>query len=1135
MNKAVCIGVLLLTSATIFASPFPEKGKRTLPFVYYLDSQISEDILADSSEIRNISVEFDLLPQNSAAGGGTLLRYVDKDNWIYVGCDKATDHLGFAGWYVETPTGKTEIARDISKLYAHYGRHIKVNCIGRTVTVYVDGEQISHTYIPDLPLQAGKTGFRVKEKGNVQISNVVCKAVPEPERVVAKKKNGYTLSSSLMEVGLNKDFPSVSSYTWKKNGAKLNGQPFATRDLLLNGNYYRPKVSSKQEAEKLLYTLDVKEIGVTITVSCEVTDNRLRLTVTSIEEQGDFKVKTIAFPEHYLVSVPNTEPGACLSVANTVHSDSIYPLIEKTADDTYRYGTILMLNTDKLVATLESNSQYNTRQFLFQSVPVSGSLATGIWGNEWIYRGHDGQITEQPYIQVILADDCNDDKKIDWQDGATALQKVYPEPYGADMLRNSYATITMNFASCAQYPFLRQLDNLKKFYLATDGFGQMIELKGYQSEGHDSGHPDYGGNYNKRAGGRQDLALLAREAKKYNAAIGVHINHSESYPEARAYNDRIVTDMPAWSWLDQSYFINKEADMLDGTFESRLKQLKTDIPNLSFIYLDTYREYRWLAYQTAKLFNGNGWAIWTEDEDVFDREAVWIHHNPGAKSLIHRFVHHQFRDGYAKHPALLGGYSRSREIGFMGWQKGCDFPGVIRSFFTEQLPYRYLMHYPVMQLDSAKAILESGLEAYGNAQSGSVIRRGDQVLMSGGSVFIPWDPVKEDRIYHYNTQGGKTSWILPQSWKDTKKVYLYLLGSKGRKLTKTIPVDNGRIEIESLPGTGYVLYKQAVGDAPEIDWSTGSPVKDTGFDGNAFKYWTKEGNKEAISVSTTDYGQDYLSIKGTSTAGVHQSIQGLIPGKDYIASVWVNVTGKKEATLDIRTDNFNKKASICESRVMNYTDNTDRFRTTWQRLKLPFRMPEGNEDLILSLTGGDAISDTSSVSFDDVRIVACLQAQKAGYDFFEDFEQVDEGWGPFIASQPSAFTTHLSQRHDVYTNNTIDGDWSLATWRENNGEVYRTSPAIIRFTPEQEYEVSFDYTVDTSGIYKVVGKSLSTGEKVFSYDLNRPGKCQVRFSTPACNDFYIAVEKQGNGLLVIDNFGIKGRMSTDYRRKMLTF
>lgn len=1125
INRICVIGVVCVMPAVSFAVSYPKKEVKDSSRVYKLSVDTDSLVLLNGFSAVNSTVEFDLLPQNSSAQAGVLLRYVDENNWVYVGCDKATDHLGFAYWYVETPKGKTEIARDISKLYAHHQRRIKVNCIGRMLTVYVDGEQITHKYIPELPLSTGQIGFRVRDKGNVRISNVVCRLVEEPVKTPVKKKSYYTLSSPRMDVLLNKDFPSVHVYIWKKDRSQLDGQPLDVRTVTINGDTYQPVVTGKANANRINYTLKVKEIAVDLEVCCEVKENILQLSVTDIKEKGDFKVKTLAFPDHNLVSVSHAVSGSCLSVANNVHADIFYPLKDKVVDSTRQYGSILLLNTDKLAATLESNSIFNTRQFLYQSTRVAGSTVTGIWGNEWIYRGHDGEKVDLPYIKVILADDVNQDNKIDWQDGAIALRKEYPAPMGIDMLRNSYATITMNFASCAQYPFLRQLDNIKKFFLATDGFGQVLELKGYQSEGHDSAHPDYSCNYNERAGGQKELAFLAKEARKYNAHIGVHINHSESYPEARAFNDRIVTDMPAWSWLDQSYFINKEADMLAGTFEKRLNQLKADVPDLSFVYLDTYREYRWLAYQTARLFNRNGWAIWTEDADVFDKEAVWIHYNPEAKSLIHRFVHHQYRDGYAAHPALLGGYNRGAEIGFMGWQKGRDFNGVIRNFFTKQLPYRYLMYYPVLQLNKERAVLESDLVAIGNKEEGTVIKRGEMTLMSEDCVFIPWNPVTEEKIYHYNVRGGKTTWRLPLSWKDQTMVYVYELGSLGRRLTGTLPVRNEQIEIEAQPDKGYVIYKQEMEPLPEMRWSEGSPVKDTGFDSQSFKSWKKQNTMEALTIKETDYGQHYLEVKGTESAAVNQCIDGLVPGKEYIVSVWVNIMGSKKAILAVQSgEELSVQASVTESPVMNYTDNTDRFRTTWQRLKVPFRLPENKKEIVLSLKGGTAVDDTAAVCFDDVRLVECPHSRKAGFDYFEDFEHVDEGWGPFIPSQPGAFTTHLAQKHDVYTDNTIHGNWSLVTWRERNGEVYRTSPSVIRFAPEQEYEIGFDYKVDTGGVYKVIGKSLSTGEQVFSYDLNRSGKCNIRFKTPACADFYITVVKQGNGLLVIDDFGIKGEL-----------
>lgn len=562
MNRIIIITAACMVSLLSLASQASAKDTKISSNVYLLKAKTDSLVLINDFSAVNSTVEFDLLPQNSHAQVGLLLRYVNENDWVYVGCDKATDNLGFAHWYVETPKVKKHIARDISKLYAHHRRRIKVNCIGRTLTVYVDGEQIIHKYIPELSLSAGQIGFRVHGKGNVQISNVVCRSVKETVNLPAKKKSYHTLSSPCMDVLLNKDFPSVQAYIWKKDRSRLDGQPFDVKTVTINGDTYRPVVRGKAEKDRVLYMMKIKEIDVELHVCCEVKENILQISITDIKEKGDYKVKTLAFPDHYLVSLSNVVSDGCLSIANNVRSDTFYPLKDKKIDNTSQYGSIVIMNTDKLAATLESNSIYNTRQFLYQSVQISDSIVTGIWGNEWIYRGHDGKVVDQPYIKVILADDRNQDNKTDWQDGAIALRKVYPEPFGADMLRNSYATITMNFASCAQYPFLRQLDNIKKFYLATDGFGQMLELKGYQSEGHDSAHPDYAGNYNERAGGKKELAFLAKEARKYNAHIGVHINHSESYPEAKAFNDRIVTDMPAWSWLDQSYFINKEADML---------------------------------------------------------------------------------------------------------------------------------------------------------------------------------------------------------------------------------------------------------------------------------------------------------------------------------------------------------------------------------------------------------------------------------------------------------------------------------------------------------------------------------------------------------------------------------------------
>ena len=73
--------------------------------------------------------------------------------------------------------------------------------------------------------------------------------------------------------------------------------------------------------------------------------------------------------------------------------------------------------------------------------------------------------------------------------------------------------IAMNFGSQAQNPFLMTLDGIKKINLHTDGLGQGVLLKGYGSEGHDSGHLNYA-DIGKRIGGVEDFKTLIEKSEE---------------------------------------------------------------------------------------------------------------------------------------------------------------------------------------------------------------------------------------------------------------------------------------------------------------------------------------------------------------------------------------------------------------------------------------------------------------------------------------------------------------------------------------------------------------------------------------------------------------------------------------------
>ena len=115
-------------------------------------------------------------------------------------------------------------------------------------------------------------------------------------------------------------------------------------------------------------------------------------------------------------------------------------------------------------------------------------------------KAHNGIVfpaytKELPSAKVVITEDANADNKVDWQDGAIAYRSIMNNPQGWEKVKDITAyRIAMNFGSQAQNPFLMTLDGIKKINLHTDGLGQGVLLKGYGSEGHDSGHLNYAGH-----------------------------------------------------------------------------------------------------------------------------------------------------------------------------------------------------------------------------------------------------------------------------------------------------------------------------------------------------------------------------------------------------------------------------------------------------------------------------------------------------------------------------------------------------------------------------------------------------------------------------------------------------------------
>ena len=572
-----------------------------------------------------------------------------------------------------------------------------------------------------------------------------------------------TISSDEMKVSVDSKFPRVAGYEiLKGNGAgkKMYGQTEKLDTIVLNqtkaddttGIAVKPEVTSEKnkEGNKMVYTMKVddKENNIHATIKAElvVKKNTLAFNIKSVErEKGSALVKTINIPNHNLVSVRTTQAGARFDGANMsnntqksgdTHQDVASMKAGKTG---YMYAFV---SSSDLSAGLWSNSENNVnadwQRVVANAAEKDGYHETGLSSNYWTWqKGEDyreeSEDYELPSTKIAITADENSDTKVDWQDGAIAYRDIMNNPKGSKLVPDRTAIrIAMNFSSQAQNPFLMTLDNVKKVYLNTDGLGQSVLLKGYGSEGHDSGHLNYA-DIGTRIGGAEDMTTLMKEGAKYGATFGIHVNASETYPESIYFEeDRLMKGSNGkysygWNWLDQGININADYDLKNGR-EQRFLDLKEKLDkadpdgknDLDFIYVDVWGNGQsgdngtWASRQLAKEITepcdwrlAGEWGHANEYDSTFQHWAADLTYggasNKGINSSITRFIRNHQKDswvgdypsygGAAVNP-LLGGYDMKD---FEGWQGRNDYKGYIENLFDDDVSTKFLQHYEVMQ------------------------------------------------------------------------------------------------------------------------------------------------------------------------------------------------------------------------------------------------------------------------------------------------------------------------------------------------------------------------------------------------------------------------------------------------------
>ncbi|MFH9724373.1 endo-alpha-N-acetylgalactosaminidase family protein [Streptomyces sp. NPDC017254] len=951
------------------------------------------------------------------------------------------------------------------------------------------------------------------------------------------------IASARLAVAVAEDFPRVLSYTDRTTGARLLGSTAPVTQVVLNGTArtVQAKGAPVLTATAAAYTLTFPELpGVEIDARLSVEGRTTTFKVTAVRDTEAFRIGTLDIPGHDLVSVGSSDAGAAtaftrLDPDSTRTADVFAQVTDASAAEANPVGaSYALVNTGRLAAAVESNSSYDKpsgasardgARFWHQARRSGTETRVGVWSGQWTYRGEGAPKPASgdglPWAKVVVTPDANADGATDWQDGAVAFRTIgIKAPGSEDTPDRVVAHIPFNFASQATHPFLRTLDDVKRISLSTDGLGQFALLKGYGSEGHDSAHPDYGGNYNKRAGGLTDLNVLLKEGRKWGADFGVHVNATESYPEAKNFSETLVDKTkPGWNWLNQSYYIDQRRDINSGDLARRFQQLRDETDrNLSTLYIDVYYTHGWIADETMRAVQKQGWNVATEWSEKFERASLWSHWandldyggatNKGLNSQIVRFIRNGEKDVWNNHPVL----GQTALVDFEGWTGETDWNAFTANIWQRNLPAKYLQQQKITRWNGNDLTFTGGVR--GTVENGARTFYDDgRKVLDGETYLLPWDGGK--KLYHYNKAGGKTSWAVPAG---AGSYSVYKLTDNGRVKTATVRPADGKITLDAVAGQPYVLHPDRAPRQPAPRWGQGTPVEDPGFNDARLTGWTTAGT---VARDTDDQGRNSAELSGTATASVRQRITGLVPGRRYTASALIEVEpgATRPTTLSVGGRAVTVERSPLQDRVAASDWNGTRF----QRAKVTFTAPHGGTTLKIEAAAGSA----ATVRIDDVRIVANAPAVKAGTVVYEDFEAVDQGWGPFLKGDAGGTTdprTHIAQLHAPYTqagwngkpiDDVIGGAESLKSHDENSGLVYRTAPWTVPMKDGHSYRVEYAHQSSHAGAYEwVTGYDRANGTSV---ETRRTPIGQQRGSglfsetvTAGCGDTWTGLRKRGD-------------------------
>ncbi|HEL2228377.1 TPA: YSIRK-type signal peptide-containing protein [Streptococcus suis] len=982
----------------------------------------------------NLNLEFVERSENNQGRFGVFVKYKDVNNFLFVGYDNLGWFWeykvnGTGNWLRERTVTTSPVKDSKNTLSISYKSDGQLNATNNDVQLFdtlnletavkeaLSAEKRVALKLGTFGQQLTKVDIKADDQTGVTPADEK-EETPTTAFVVNDAAVAYDeLNSGELAAKIDRAFPRVREYTF--NGNKVFGQVHSLNSLRINNVKVTPTVTYNKVDDKTAhYVLDVvdeaNKINASIKVQIKVEGKELHFDVLEVNNRNQVTygaeiddvsklIQTIAFDENNLVSVASHQTdakfdGSRMSTHTHRTGDEHIQLQDGVnyQRQGYMYGFV---STDQFAAAVWSNSQNSygggasdftrlTTNSHRYTVDGETGVHLGIASSPWRWEGaHNGVVypeytLELPSAKVVFAADVNNDNKVDWQDGAIAYRDIMNNPKGHEYVPELVAyRIAMNFGSQAQNPFLMTLDGIKKIALHTDGLGQSVLLKGYGSEGHDSGHLNYA-DIGKRIGGTEDFKTLIEKSQPYGAKLGIHVNASETYPESQYFSEEILRRhangeyVYGWNWIDQGINISGHYDLAHNRLK-RWEDLKKELGDgLDFIYVDVWGngqsggENAWETHILSKEINMQGWRNafeWGyagEYDSTFQHWAADLTYGgyrlKGINSNIVRFIRNHQKDswvgdypdygGAANYP-LLGGYNMKD---FEGWQGRSDYNGYITNLFANNLMTKYIQHFkvtswkngtPVTMTDHGETYrwtpeMEIGLEDEdGNKlllrrKSNDVRNEGyrqrtvtlnGRTIQDGSAYLVPWNwnangqdlEAKDHKMYYFNTAAGATTWTLPSDWTGNK-VYLYKLTELGKTDVQELAVINGQITIQVDANVPYVLYKSPQTN-PEMSWSDGMHIYDQGFNSGKLDHWTIDGDTSKATLVKSQGANDMLRIQGnTSKVSLSQKLTGLKPNTSYAAYVGVDNRSRAKASITVNTGSSEVTNYTNESIALNY-------------------------------------------------------------------------------------------------------------------------------------------------------------------------------------------------------------------------